>query len=255
MEQATQTTAPTPTAQESSTFEDAQAVIPLVVLPLQERPFAVETDEDWPAGYRVHLKFRETRAAGLLEFAALLDVPVTRADTAFGTHLDAITRVRGIEVRASALVSSWEADRLLGTPAPEPMPAAPGTDQTAAQPEPLDTSTIADLPAIVSVLPPNTPLPGAEDEAHCVRCGCTDNAACLGGCYWVPNQQMVDLCSACATPEELAAITYTAAELPTSEQAPAPEDTPEPAPMPRLASPLMNRITVTPAPAAADGQA
>lgn len=42
-------------------------------------------------------------------------------------------------------------------------------------------------------------------EASCVRCGCTEDAACEGGCAWVPNEQMTDLCSACATPAELAA--------------------------------------------------
>ncbi|MCX4974275.1 hypothetical protein [Streptomyces sp. NBC_00620] len=254
MEQATQTTAPAPTAQEPRppTFDDAHAVVPLVVNPLEQQPFAVETEEDWPSGYRVHLKFRETRGAGLLEFAALVDVPVTRADTAFGTHLDAITRVRGIEVRGSALVRPWEADRLLGTPTPEPMRSAlAAADQAAAQPVPLGTGTPADLPAIVSVLP----HPGAEDEPACVRCGCTNNAACQGGCYWVPNLQMLDLCSACATADELAAMSFIPAELPDGEQAPAAADTPEPAPMPRLASPLMDRIAVTPAVPAEDGQA
>ncbi|WP_405925476.1 hypothetical protein [Streptomyces sp. NBC_00035] len=256
MEQATQTTAPAPTAQEPQppTFEDAHAVIPLVVLPLEQKPFAVETGEDWPSGWRVHLKFRETRGAGLLEFAALVDVPVTRADTAFGTHLDAITRIRGIEVRASALVSPWEADRLLGTRTPEPTPTVQAEDQAAAHPVPLSTSTLAELPAIMSVLTPNT-TPGAEDEGRCVRCGCTDNAACEGGCYWVSNLQLVDLCSACATAEELATMSIIPAEVPDGEQLPAAADTPEPAPIPRLASPLMHRIAVTPALPAEDGQA
>ncbi|GGN47233.1 hypothetical protein [Streptomyces fuscichromogenes] len=45
----------------------------------------------------------------------------------------------------------------------------------------------------------------AEDVPRCVRCGCTAAAACEGGCGWIPNLQLVDLCSACATPEELAA--------------------------------------------------
>ncbi|WP_405924910.1 hypothetical protein [Streptomyces sp. NBC_00035] len=252
-----QPTAPAPTAQEPtpSTFEDAQAVVPLVVLPLEQRPFAVETGEDWPSGYNVHLKFRETRGAGLLEFAALVDAPVTRADTPFGAHLDAITRVRGIEVRASALVSPREADRLLGPPTPAPAPTGQAADQTAAQPVPL--STAAELPGIVSVLPPTgpPPPPGAEDEGRCVRCGCTENAACEGGCYWVPNRQLVDLCSACATLDELALVTYSLVETPAGEQAPAAADTPDPAPMPRLASPLMHRIAVTPAVPAEDGQA
>lgn len=32
-----------------------------------------------------------------------------------------------------------------------------------------------------------------EDEARCRVCGCTDDHACAGGCYWVEK----DLCSAC----------------------------------------------------------
>jgi hypothetical protein len=34
-------------------------------------------------------------------------------------------------------------------------------------------------------------------EAACVLCGCTENQACEGGCRWVPNLLMVDVCSAC----------------------------------------------------------
>lgn len=43
-----------------------------------------------------------------------------------------------------------------------------------------------------------------DDEVHCHRCSCSARRPCLGGCHWVPNLQMIDLCSACATPEELA---------------------------------------------------
>lgn len=35
------------------------------------------------------------------------------------------------------------------------------------------------------------------DEAACQVCGCTENHACEGGCWWVPNPLGVDLCSAC----------------------------------------------------------
>ncbi|HWU23772.1 MAG TPA: hypothetical protein VN088_19695 [Nocardioides sp.] len=37
-----------------------------------------------------------------------------------------------------------------------------------------------------------------RDEAACRVCGCTETAACPGGCHWVPDPQMGDLCSACA---------------------------------------------------------
>ncbi|MER6532983.1 hypothetical protein ABT215_04010 [Streptomyces sp900105755] len=60
--------------------------------------------------------------------------------------------------------------------------------------------------------PPAAAVDGqaAEDVARCVRCGCTEDAACPGGCAWVPNRQQVELCSACATPEELAAAGWRA---------------------------------------------
>jgi hypothetical protein len=39
---------------------------------------------------------------------------------------------------------------------------------------------------------------GIEDDvARCGVCGCTENEACDGGCHWVPDPQMDDLCSRC----------------------------------------------------------
>lgn len=34
-------------------------------------------------------------------------------------------------------------------------------------------------------------------EARCRMCGCTENSPCEGGCRWVPDSEMDDLCSAC----------------------------------------------------------
>lgn len=198
------TEAPEP---QQATFQHATAVICQIVplLDRERQPFAVEIEEDWPSGWRVHLKFRETRAVGLLEFAALLDVPVTNATTAFGVHLDAIARIETVEVRASALVSPSEAARL-EVASPAPTPQAPAHAQATARPVPLGSSVLATQPAIVTMPPaPDVQVDG-EDEARCVRCGCTENAACPGGCFWVPNLQMVDLCSACASPQERAAV-------------------------------------------------
>lgn len=39
--------------------------------------------------------------------------------------------------------------------------------------------------------------PDVAEEAACVICRCTENAACEGGCSWVPNELNVDVCSAC----------------------------------------------------------
>ncbi|MEV6119877.1 hypothetical protein AB0M23_05025 [Streptomyces sp. NPDC052077] len=49
-------------------------------------------------------------------------------------------------------------------------------------------------------------FPGTgADEATCVGCGCTEDTPCPGGCYWVHTASMSDLCSACASPQQLAA--------------------------------------------------
>ncbi|WP_200676907.1 hypothetical protein [Streptomyces sp. MBT65] len=192
----------------TETFAHAHAVAGIVVAELNadQLPFAVEIEEDFSSGHRVHLKVRATLARGLLAFASVFDVPVTRADTAFGVHFDAITRIEDVEVRASALVSPVQAADLEGQPAPlsEPLEARE------VQPVPLGASVLAQVAAVVPVVPPLIELLGLQDVARCVRCGCTDERACEGGCYWVPNRQMVDFCSACATPAELQAMTYAA---------------------------------------------
>jgi hypothetical protein len=41
-----------------------------------------------------------------------------------------------------------------------------------------------------------------KDTRKCRVCGCTDDMACPGGCFWIePN-----LCSACATPEQIKTV-------------------------------------------------
>ena len=50
------------------------------------------------------------------------------------------------------------------------------------------------------------------DEAACQVCGCTENHACEGGCWWVPNPLGVDLCSACVHSIAALADGETAAE-------------------------------------------
>ncbi|MGW5736960.1 MULTISPECIES: hypothetical protein [Streptomyces] len=201
--------APTPTP---ATFQHATAIVRQVIplLDPEQRPFAVEVEEDWPTGWRAHLKFRELRAAGLLQFAALLGVPVAKTQTAFGVHLDAITRIEDVEVRASALVSPQEAERLEAPAVPAPAPQPPVTVQAAAHPVPLGSSVLAAVPSIVSPQAAPVVQTDGQDEAGeavCARCGCTENAACEGGCHWVPNAWMVDLCSACVSLEELATLT------------------------------------------------
>lgn len=48
-----------------------------------------------------------------------------------------------------------------------------------------------------------------DDVARCSRCGCTEDAACDGGCFWVPpdiSGVMEDVCSSCVDPERLAEL-------------------------------------------------
>ncbi|MDX5569355.1 hypothetical protein PYK79_47270 [Streptomyces sp. ID05-04B] len=104
----TQTTEPVPLG----SFEHAAAIAVNTFLPLEEKPFAVEITEDFPSGWRIHFKYRDSRVRGLFEFAAAVDVPVTRATTAFGVHFDAIARHEGLELHASALTSLFEAQAL-----------------------------------------------------------------------------------------------------------------------------------------------
>lgn len=38
-----------------------------------------------------------------------------------------------------------------------------------------------------------------DDGPRCAYCGCTDNAPCPGGCWWVVTSLLEDVCSACVS--------------------------------------------------------
>lgn len=57
--------------------------------------------------------------------------------------------------------------------------------------------------------------PGAIQVRRCRACGCTDNRACPGGCAWVNDPLLGDLCSACAEPP-----TRSVPELPVKPDSP-----------------------------------
>jgi hypothetical protein len=211
VDQATQVTAPAAsTPPRTGTFQHAHAIAGDIVTQLAQLPFAVEVEEDWPSGWRVHLKFREQRAAGLFAFASFVDVPVTRAQTTFGVHLDAIVRFETVEVRASALVSPAQAAELTGQAVSEPTPDA--STSSVQQPVPLGDSVLARVQAVTPIVPVSVEPPADDEEdddaARCVRCGCTEDASCVGGCSWVPNRMLIDLCSGCATDAEIAGVTH-----------------------------------------------
>lgn len=47
------------------------------------------------------------------------------------------------------------------------------------------------------------PLLLDADVAACRVCGCTEDAACPGGCWWVPDRTMTgELCSSCVPTRE-----------------------------------------------------
>ncbi|WP_327403875.1 hypothetical protein OG194_29840 [Streptomyces sp. NBC_01288] len=153
MEQATATTTTAPPR--TDTFAHAHAVAGIVVAELgaDQLPFALELEEDFPSGWRIHLKFRQSRAEGLLAFASLVDVPVTRAFVEYGVHFEVLVRIKDVEVRGSALVSPDVAARLEGEPTPvDPMP-----EPEAAPPVPLGASVVAAVPAV-------TPITVADGE-------------------------------------------------------------------------------------------
>ncbi|MDX2696235.1 hypothetical protein [Streptomyces ipomoeae] len=118
MEQATEpttTAAPaevrTPDPQRLA-FQHTHMVSGDIVHRLAVQPFAVEIEEDFPSGWRVHLKFRSHQTAGLLDFARLVSVPVTHAVTEFGMHVECLARIGDVELRASALLSQAAAAAL-----------------------------------------------------------------------------------------------------------------------------------------------
>lgn len=57
-----------------------------------------------------------------------------------------------------------------------------------------DSEDHAEVPDALAIFR-DTKADGAGQT--CARCGCTELHACEGGCYWVPNELNLDLCSAC----------------------------------------------------------
>jgi len=210
VEQATQ--APTPTASpepipattERAAYKRASAVLDQIVAKLDALPRTAAVVGDL-TGFRLRLNFGTNDPAGVLEFAAIADVETKRDEIGSGVWMEARATVEGVAVCAEVLLSVEAAavfEQQTQTPPPAPV--------SAAQPVPLGASVLAHVRAVTPVNPGIADGLDAEDVARCVRCGCTEDAACEGGCYWVPNAQMVELCSACATPEELQAMSYTA---------------------------------------------
>ncbi|WP_435218331.1 hypothetical protein [Streptomyces sp. bgisy034] len=209
----TETTEPaTPPAEpdvERAAYKNASALMARIVDQLKTLPRSTAVVGDL-TGFRVRLNFGTNEPAGVLEFAAIADTELNRDSTIHGCWLEARATIEGIPVCAEALLSP-EAAAVFEKQSPPPNPSPDNDAQPSVRPVPLGDSVLAHVPAVTPMPPVNTKLLDVEDVARCVRCGCTDAQVCEGGCYWVANRQMVDLCSACATPEELRSITFTVA--------------------------------------------
>ncbi|MGW0566135.1 hypothetical protein [Streptomyces tauricus] len=196
-----------PRDRQADAFDHAAALVAWYFRRLSTKPYSTELTEDFPIGVTAHLKYRDGQADAVLQFAEIAGVPVNRATTAFGLHLEVYVRYDSVLMRASTLVlhgKPWPPDE-------QSAPPNPPTDTTAtAADETPDTIGMRPAPEAMPlgssvVFAPGVTTAVDEDEARCVRCGCTENTPCQGGCAWIPNAQMIDLCSACATPEETAA--------------------------------------------------
>ncbi|MEW2567694.1 hypothetical protein [Streptomyces sp. NPDC047070] len=142
-----------PQDRQADLFDHAASLAAWYFRQLTGRPYATELAEDFPTGYQVHLKFRSNDVAGLLQFAELVDAPVTRATTDFGVHLDVYARIQNVLLRGSALLSCGEAARL-DAKSPRPNPLADATTepetvtvQPAPEVLPLGSISTANQPA------------------------------------------------------------------------------------------------------------
>lgn len=231
MDQATQpTTPPAPDDPEldadRAAYRHAADVALALVDQLTILPRGVAVIGDL-TGYRVRLNYGTNQPAGVTEFAKTTGVDAVRDTSVHGVWLEARATIDGVPVCAEVLMSpetaaAFQAERrptgplilqkTQAIPTVEQPPAAP-----APRPVPLGDSVLAHTQTVTPVTPiapdsdGHVEPEGQDDEARCLRCGCTEDAACEGGCAWVPNAQMVGLCSACATPAELAASGWTTA--------------------------------------------
>lgn len=179
MEQVTHSTRP-PTAPEAhdsqgTAFQHAHQLTGQLVAKLAVLPFAVEVQEDFPSGWRVHLKFRHDSLTGLQDTARLTGAPVTSATTEFGMHVECLARIQDVEIRASIMLSGAEAEALEEAPPTEADPAETVED-------PTDPAHVPD--AVVSVRPAPDVVPlglAAQEQADPYDQSLTRYVASLGG--------------------------------------------------------------------------
>ncbi|MFF5001760.1 hypothetical protein ACFY3G_02935 [Streptomyces phaeochromogenes] len=148
-----------PQDRQADALDHAAALAAWYFRQLTIRPYATELTEDFPIGATAHLKFRDGDTRGVMQFAEIAQAPITRAETAFGMHLDVYQRHASVLMRASTLILHGQNAQLdEQTPPPNPptdaAPTAPAEEDEAVtvQPAPavmpLGASITASVPAI-----------------------------------------------------------------------------------------------------------
>jgi hypothetical protein len=192
VEQATQpaatvelTAVPTRDAQALPSYLRAAAVANRIVQQLATMPREVAVKREITGAYAVQLFF-SMDATGVHETAALVhQAAETNSNGNGAAFVEVRTPVDGVDVWAWTLIREEE----------------PTADAPAAPTPPAVTPVVP-----LTATPQAQTETGDDDVARCVRCSCTEDAPCPAGCSWVPNAEMVDLCSSCATAQELAAL-------------------------------------------------
>ncbi|MEV6121426.1 hypothetical protein AB0M23_12990, partial [Streptomyces sp. NPDC052077] len=179
------TTDPTHQDAARAAYERARTLAERLVAQAAGVPNSIETYREHGTdryGVRLHVGTGLAAGRGVVQIATVADAEVTRdAGRDSSAWLEVRTVVDGVSLIARALVQDADAERLLTAgPAPATAPPAPV--------RPLAVLTAEE-----------------NDVATCVGCGCTEDIPCPGGCYWVHTASMSDLCSACASPQQLAA--------------------------------------------------
>lgn len=160
MEQATQATTPTASA-ETTALADPRAAYKRVAGIAQRitdrltivMPNAVEVYREGTYGIRLHFGLGLAAGRGVLEVARIADVEATRDSKSFDDEawIECRAVVDGAHLVARALLTRADADELMQQTPPPPPSDEADTPPTAEQPVPLGASVLAHVPAVTPV--------------------------------------------------------------------------------------------------------
>ncbi|MFF3928620.1 hypothetical protein [Streptomyces hirsutus] len=195
-------------------LQQAHALAGRIIDQLTTPPRDIELRREFHGEYSVAV-FWSHDVSGVAALASWAGATwsLTRSETSIGVYAETRTRIDGVSVWAWTLLSRPEADEA------QQLLTPPAAEAAAVQPVPLGESTLAQAPAVPSdtlALPVVTAGPDEEATLRCERCSDTDEQVRGSGRSWVPTPRAAALCSGCATPDELAALTY--APAPAAEQ-------------------------------------